>query len=189
MFYCWVFLGDIGVGGLFLLSCRPPCFQQYLLSASVLVFSWGYTIIQEWHFFQGIFLVANCYFNLLLYSYYRLLYTFWVFIIATYVVSLSLYLSVSVSLSLSLCLSVSLSLSLSLCFHILVTDSILIQQYENRSGYSTRGYMLQKNDRQVGRIFFFTFLSLFFFYCIRRAFETLKQNPVKFKYSSHELKS
>ena len=177
MFYCWVFLGDIGVGGLFLLSCRPPCFQQYLLSASVLVFSWGYTIIQEWHFFQGIFLVANCYFNLLLYSYYRLLYTFWVFIIATYVVSLSL--------SLCLCLSASLSL----CFHILVTDSILIQQYENRSGYSTRGYMLQKNDRQVGRIFFFTFLSLFFFYCIRRAYETLKQNIVKFKYSSHELRS
>ena len=177
MFYCWVFLGDIGVGGLLLLSCRPPCFQQYLLSASVLVFSWGYTIIQEWHFFQGIFLVANCYFNLLLYSYYRLLYTFWVFIIATYVVSLSL--------SLCLCLSVSLSL----CFHILVTDSILIQQYENRSGYSTRGYMLQKNDRQVGRIFFFTFLSLFFFYCIRRAYETLKQNLVKFKHSSHELRS
>ena len=55
VFYFWVFLGDIGVGGLFLLSCRPPCFQQYLVSASVLVFSWGYLIIQERHFFRVFF--------------------------------------------------------------------------------------------------------------------------------------
>ena len=76
-------------------------------------------------------------------------------------------------------------------FHIFVTDSILIQQYENVSGYSTRCYMLQKNriGRQVGFFFFFTFLPLFFFYCIRRAYETLKLNLVKFKYSSHELRS
>ena len=68
--------GDIGVGGLFLLSCRPPCFQQYLVSASVLVFSWGYLIIQERHFFRVFFLVANSYFNLLLYLYYPLLFSF-----------------------------------------------------------------------------------------------------------------
>ena len=41
--------------GLFLLSCRPPCFQLYLVSASVLVFSWGYLIIQERHFFRVFF--------------------------------------------------------------------------------------------------------------------------------------
>ena len=72
-------------------------------------------------FFQGIFLVANCYFNLLLYSYYGLLYTFWVFIIATYVVSLSL--------SLCLCLSVSVSLSLCLCLSLFVFTYLLLIQY------------------------------------------------------------
>ena len=34
---------------------RPPCFQLYLVSASVLVFSWGYLIIQERHFFRVFF--------------------------------------------------------------------------------------------------------------------------------------
>ena len=48
------------------------------------------------------------------------------------------------------------------------------------------GYMLQKN--RIGRqvellIFFFTFLSLLFFYGIQRAYETLKQNLVKLKHS------
>ena len=55
LFYFWVFLGDISVGGLLLLSCRPPCFQLYLVSASVLVFFWGYLIIYEWQYFRAIF--------------------------------------------------------------------------------------------------------------------------------------
>ena len=62
----------------------------------------------------------------------------------------------------------------------------LIQHYENTSGYSTGGYMLQKDriGRKVGFLLvFFTFLSLFFFYCIQRAYETMKQNLVKFKHS------
>ena len=55
LFYFWVLLGDIGVGGLFLLSCRPPCFQLYLVSASVLVLPWGYLIIQERQYFRAFF--------------------------------------------------------------------------------------------------------------------------------------
>ena len=56
------------------------------------------------------------------------------------------------------------------------------------------GYMLQKN-RIVREIGFFNFFLLycrcffFFFYCLQRAYETLKQNLVKFKHSSHELRS
>ena len=67
---------------------------------------------------------------------------------------------------------------------------ILIQQYQNTSGHSTGCNMLQKIG-QVGRqdFFFFTFLLLFLFYCIQRACEVLKQNLVKFKHSSNELKS
>ena len=45
----------------------------------------------------------------------------------------------------------------------------------------------KKQDREVGRIFFFfyffTFCHCFFFYCIQRAYETLKQNLVKFRHS------
>ena len=54
------------------------------------------------------------------------------------------------------------------------------------------GCMIQKNriGREVGFFnFLFTFLSLFFFYCLQRAYETLKQYLVKFKHSSHELRS
>ena len=47
--------GDIVVGGLFLKSCRPPCFQLYLGSASVLVFSSRYLIIQERQYFRASF--------------------------------------------------------------------------------------------------------------------------------------
>ena len=43
------------------------------------------------------------------------------------------------------------------------------------------GYMLKKLGNYVGRSFFNFFLSLFF--SIQRAYGTLKQNLVKFKYT------
>ena len=50
------------------------------------------------------------------------------------------------------------------CFTYLLL--ILIQQYENTSGYGTGGYMLQKKriGRWVGFFFFFHFLVIVFFF-------------------------
>ena len=39
------------------------------------------------------------------------------------------------------------------------------------------------------KLFFQFFVITFFFYCLKRAYETLKQNLDKFKHSSHELRS
>ena len=54
-------------------------------------------------------------------------------------------------------------------------------------------YMLQKNRigrREVGFLIFFSlFCHCFFSYCLQRAYETLKQHLVKFKHSSHVLRS
>ena len=52
------------------------------------------------------------------------------------------------------------------------------------------GIWSKKQDSQGDRIFFFLlFCRRLFFYCLQRAYETLKQNLVKFKHSSHELRS
>ena len=62
---------------------------------------------------------------------------------------------------------------------------MLLQQWE-----TVGGYMLQKNRMGRKIVFFFSnFLTLFFFCCLQRAYETLKQNLVRSKHSSHELRS
>ena len=83
------FLGDRGVGWLLLQSCRPPCFQWYLGSASVLVFSRGYLNIQERQYFKAfsVLFLAFIYHYIYIIIHFCLVfvYQFGVLTIATYV--------------------------------------------------------------------------------------------------------